>query len=107
MYALKLKRQSVVILSQLLLSSLLLPVLIYLISNLILRGNAISPVSTVILSFYATLLAASHVAGMKMMSRHPLSFTIFILASIAADGAVMLAGMNVYGTQIVDFLFKL
>lgn len=107
MHALKLKRQSAVILSQLLLSSLLLPVLIYLISGPILQDDSIPTGSAIVISIYATMLVASHVIGIKMMSRHYVSFAIFILASIAADGAVMLAGMNIYGTQIVDLLFKL
>ncbi|MBD3920708.1 hypothetical protein H8B09_18225 [Paenibacillus sp. PR3] len=107
MPALNLKRQSAVILIQLLLSSLLLPVLIYLISGPILEDGSIPTASAIVLSIYATLLTASHVVGMKLMSRHYISLAIFILASIAADGAVMLAGMNVYGTQVVEFLFKL
>jgi hypothetical protein len=103
-----LSRRSSVVLVQLLLSSMLLPVLVFLISGPILQAASLSSLSIVIIAAYALLLIASHVLSMLMMStdRKILYVAIFILASIAADGAAMLAGMNIYGTQLLQLLLN-
>jgi hypothetical protein len=103
-----LSRRSSVVLVQLLLSSMLLPVLVFLISGPILQAASLSSLSIVIIAAYALLLITSHVLSMLMMStgRKILYVAIFILASIAADGAAMLAGMNIYGTQLLQLLLN-
>jgi hypothetical protein len=87
---------------------MLLPVLVLLISGPILQAASLSSLSIVIIATYALLLIASHVLSMLMMStgRKLLYVAIFILASIAADGAAMLAGMNIYGTQLLQLLLN-
>ncbi|PWW08468.1 hypothetical protein DFQ01_101190 [Paenibacillus cellulosilyticus] len=101
-------RRSAAFVSQLLLSSMLLPVLLFFISGPIIENTPLSSLSIVIIAAYALLLIASHVFSLQTMSttRKSLYVAIFILASIAADGAAMLAGMNVYGTQLLEFLFN-
>lgn|GEM_PF-1212782 len=100
-------QQTITLLSQVLLTSMLLPVIVFLISAPVIMTGSISAMSISVIAVYASLLIISHAIGMRSMLRSSRSIAMLIPTVLVADGAAILAGMNWYGTAIVDMLFKL
>lgn len=93
-------------LSQLVLSSILMPVIVYLSVPVMMTGS-LSGMSASVIAVYASLLILSHAIGIRVMKRNAEALAIIIPTVLVADAAAMLVGMNWYGTTVIDLLIKM
>lgn len=94
------------VLMQLVLSSILMPVIVYLCAPVVMMGS-LSTMSASVIAVYASLLILSHAIGIRVMKRNAQALAMIIPTVLVADAAAMLIGMNWYGTTVIDMLIKM
>ncbi|GMK38148.1 hypothetical protein PCCS19_12020 [Paenibacillus sp. CCS19] len=94
------------VMCQLVLSSILMPVIVYLCAPVMMTGS-LSTISASVIAVYASLLILSHAIGIRVMKRNAHALAMIIPTVLVADAAAMLVGMNWYGTTVIDLLIRM